>query len=677
MMRSACCDGSHRDLGAGNKFIKEERRMTQPVWVPSTERIAGSNLSRFLHYVNATLGKSFHSYPPLYQWSVEEPEAFWPAVWTFCDIRASRLWDRVLSGGNTMPGAKWFPGARLNFAENLLRRNDEKPAIVFQGEARIRKQLNYAELNQSVAALASAMRASGIRPGDRVAGFIPNIPEAIIAMLAASSLGAVWSSCSPDFGVNGALERFGQIEPRLLFCADGYFFKGRAIDSLQRVRDISQRLPSVERVVVVPCLRPSPDIGSVKNGVLFDGFLRGHSGEALSFEPLPFDHPLYIVYSSGTTGLPKCIVHGAGGTLLQHLKELVLHTDLKEEDRIFYYTTCGWMMWNWLVSSLATGSTVMLYDGSPWYPAPDTLLEYAASEQITHFGVSAKYLSALEKSGAKPIRTHALHALKTILSTGSPLLPESFDYVYRDIKSDVQLSSISGGTDILSCFALGNPLLPVYRGELQCRGLGMKVAVYDEAGRSLADEPGELVCEAPAPSMPVCFWNDEGNRRYMAAYFERFPGVWAHGDYARLTGHGGMIIYGRSDAVLNPGGVRIGTAEIYRQVEKLDGVMESIAVSQDWQGDVRIILFVKLRDSLILTHELVARIKAAIRKNTTPHHVPAKIIQVSDIPRTLNGKIVELAVRNAIHHKAVANTEALANPEALDLYRNLPELEEG
>jgi acetoacetyl-CoA synthetase len=648
----------------------------QPVWTPPPERVADSNLLRFLRTVNTGFNKNFRTYSQLYQWSVSEPARFWPAVWKFCDVKASRPWDEVLTGGDTIPEAQWFRGARLNFAENLLRRRDDKTAIVFRGEDRIGKRLSYTDLNRSVACLAAAMEASGIRPGDRVAGFMPNMPETIIAMLATASLGAVWSSCSPDFGVTGAVERFGQIEPRMLFCADGYFFKGKQIDSLERVGAIADKLKSVERVVVTPYVSLRPDTGSLKNSVLFEDFASGHPAGDIRYEQLPFDHPLYILYSSGTTGMPKCIVHGAGGTLLQHLKELVLHTDLKEDDRIFYYTTCGWMMWNWLVSSLATGATVVLYDGSPFHPAPDTLFDYAASEKITVFGTSAKYLSALEKSGARPKRTHDLRALKTILSTGSPLLPESFDYVYRNIKSDLQLSSISGGTDIISCFALGNPILPIYRGELQCRGLGMKVAVYDEDGHAVVNKPGELVCEAPAPSMPVHFWNDPDNRRYLSAYFERFPGVWAHGDYAELTGHGGVIIYGRSDAVLNPGGVRIGTAEIYRQVEKLDEVMESIAVGQEWQGDERIILFVKLRENLGMTRDLIARIKSAIRDNTSPRHVPAKIIQVDDIPRTISGKIVELAVRSVIHHRLVANIEALANPEALDLFRDLPELNE-
>jgi acetoacetyl-CoA synthetase len=643
--------------------------MPKPLWTPSPQRIEQANLSRFM----SDLG--IKNYSQLYEWSVNHPEQFWPAVWRFCGVKASRQWDSVLTDGDKMPGAKWFEGAHLNFAENLLRRRDEKTALIFWGEDKIKRSLSYNELYLQVAQLAAAMRAHGITVGDRVAGFMPNMPETIIAMLATTSIGAIWSSCSPDFGVSGAVERFGQIEPKLLFAADGYWFKGQQIDSLARVAEIAQQLPSVERVIIAPYLTTQPNIASLPNAIHWRNF-GNNSATEIEFAQLPFDHPLYILYSSGTTGLPKCIVHGAGGTLLQHLKELVLHTDLKESDRIFYFTTCGWMMWNWLVSSLATGATVLLYDGSPFHPTATILFNYAEQEQITIFGTSAKYLAALEKSGAKPKESHNLTSLRTILSTGSPLLPESFDYVYRDIKNDLLLASISGGTDIVSCFALGNPLLPVYKGELQCRGLGMKVAIYDEHGHAVRQQQGELVCEAPAPSMPIYFWNDSDGHRYHAAYFERFQNIWAHGDYAELTEHDGLIIYGRSDAVLNPGGVRIGTAEIYRQVEKLPEVLESIAIGQQWHDDVRIILFVRLREGVVLDDALITKIRTTLRTHTTPRHVPAKVIQVSDIPRTLSGKIVELAVRNVVHNRPVTNIEALANPEALEFFRNLPTLQD-
>ena len=648
--------------------------MDTPIWTPSPKRMAESNLSRFIDFVNQQHASNITNYAELYQWSVDQPEQFWVDIWRFCEIKFSSRWHHVLTDADKMPGAKWFEGARLNFAENLLRRRDDKTALVFWSEDQVKRSLSYKDLYQQVAQLAKAMRDAGITVGDRVAGFMPNMPEAIIAMLATSSIGAIWSSCSPDFGVNGAVERFSQIEPKLLFTADGYHFKGKRIDSLSRVAEISQRLPSLQKIIITPLINKQPDITELDNSVLLNDFVDQDIESEIEFEQLPFDHPVYILYSSGTTGLPKCIVHGAGGTLLQHLKELVLHTDLKEEDRIFYFTTCGWMMWNWLVSSLATGATILLYDGSPFHPHSKILFYYAEQEGMTIFGTSAKYLSALEKTGAKPKQSHQLDNLKSMLTTGSPLLPESYDYVYQQIKADIQLSSISGGTDIVSCFALGNPLLPVYRGELQCRGLGMKVTIYDEDGNAVKNQQGELVCEAPTPSMPIYFWNDPDNKRYKSAYFERFENVWAHGDFAELTDHDGLIIYGRSDAVLNPGGVRIGTAEIYRQVEKLPEILESIAVGQQWHDDVRIILFVKLRDGLMLNDKLVATIKNSIRNNATPRHVPAKVIQVSDIPRTISGKIVELAVRNIIHNRPVANSEALANPEALPLFENLPEL---
>jgi acetoacetyl-CoA synthetase len=574
-----------------------------------------------------------------------------------------------------MPGARWFEGSRLNFAENLLRYRDERTALVFRGEQGHRESLSYAELYNRVAALAAALRQSGVIEGDRVAAFMPNRMETIIGMLATTSIGAIWSSCSPDFGVNGVLDRFGQVEPKILIATDGYFYAGKTIDSRGRIREVLDKLETVERVVVAPYVEARPDVSMIPKAVLWDDFVEP-SATDIEFAQLPFDHPVYIMFSSGTTGAPKCIVHGAGGTLIQHLKELVLHTDLGRDDRIFYFTTCGWMMWNWLVSSLAVGATVILYDGQPFTPQPGSLMRMAAEEGISVFGTSAKYLAALEKAGEKPGLNYDLSALKAILSTGSPLLPESFDYVYRDIKRDLCLSSISGGTDIVSCFALGNPILPVWRGELQCRGLGMAVDVYDAEGHPVRRQKGELVCTRAFPSMPIRFWNDPDGQRYHKAYFERFPGVWCHGDFAELTEHDGVIIYGRSDAVLNPGGVRIGTAEIYRQVQKVPEVLESIAVGQEWKDDIRIVLFVRLREGVTLDDALVDRIRRTIRENATPRHVPAKVLAVTDIPRTISGKIVELAVQDTIHGRAVKNTDALANPQALDEFRDRPELED-
>ena len=647
--------------------------MTDILWHPSNDRIAAAAVTRFRHFANDRFDAAAADYPALYQWSIEQPEAFWTAVWKFTDVIASRPWTRVLTHREKMPGARWFEGSRLNFAENLLRHRGDRPALIFRGEDKIRIQLSFDELRTRSAQLAAALHVAGVRPGDRVAGFLPNLPEAVIAMLASTHLGALWSSCSPDFGVTGVFDRFGQIRPKVLFTADGYWYKGRARDSLATIRALLPRLPEIERVIVVPYVEPTPDTGFANNAVLWSEFI-DTDAPVPPFAQLPFDHPLYIMYSSGTTGRPKCIVHGAGGTLLQHLKEHVLHTDIGITDRVFYFTTCGWMMWNWLVSGLASGATLMLYDGSPVDPEPDTLFRFATEERITVFGTSAKYLSAIEKTGLRPGQDHDLRPLRTILSTGSPLTAESFDYVYRQIKADVQLSSISGGTDIISCFALGNPVLPVRRGELQCRGLGMRVEIFNDAGRAVHGQKGELVCRAPFPSMPVGFWEDPEDEKYRAAYFARWPGVWAHGDYAELTPSGGIIIHGRSDAVLNPGGVRIGTAEIYRQVEKLPQILESIAVAQRWQEDVRVILFVKLREGLRLDEDLRERIRSTIRQNTTPRHVPAKIIQVADIPHTISGKIVELAVRKVIHGQPVTNLDALANPEALELYRDLPDL---
>jgi acetoacetyl-CoA synthetase len=653
--------------------------MSKVVWQPSESMRQHSAMRRFMQVVNDEHGLQLGNYADLYRWSVQHTEQFWEAVWRYCDIISSQPWEAVLQAGEHMINSRWFAGSRLNFAENLLRycdtHPDDHPAVIFHGEDRVKRELSYGDLYQQVSQLAVALKALGVQPGDRVAGFMPNMPETIVAMLAATSLGAIWSSCSPDFGFNGVLDRFGQIAPKILFTADGYTFKGKAIDSLATVTQLADSIESLQAIVVVPYLADKPDISRLPGARLFSDALAAGHGATLTFAQLPFDHPLYIMYSSGTTGIPKCIVHGAGGTLVQHLKELVLHTDLHPGERLFYFTTCGWMMWNWMVTGLAAGATLVLYDGSPFHPAPEALMNLIDETAVNVFGTSAKYIAALEKTGVKPAASHRLAGLRAILSTGSPLAPESFDYVYRDVKPDVQLASISGGTDIISCFALGCPLLPVHRGELQCRGLGMKVEIFNDNGQAVRNEKGELVCTAPFPSMPVGFWNDEDNNKYRAAYFERFDNVWAHGDYAQLTDHDGLIIYGRSDAVLNPGGVRIGTAEIYRQVEKLPEIMESIAVGQDWENDVRVVLFVKLRDGTILDDEMRNRIRKVIRDNTTPRHVPAKIIAVADIPRTISGKIVELAVRKVIHHQPVTNTDALANPEALNYFRNLPELE--
>ena len=652
-----------------------------PIWQPSPQRVAASRLTAFMVAAEKRWKRRLAStdYSNLHAWSIEHSEEFWVSVWEFGEVRGE-MGSTVVIDREKMPGARWFPQARLNFAENLLRRKDDSDALVFWGEDKVKGRASHAELYRAVAQTAAALRAMGVVKGDRVAAYLPNVPAAIVAMLATASIGAIFSSASPDFGVQGVLDRFGQIEPKVLFACDGYWYNGKQIDCFGKVAEIAARLPSLERVVVVPYAGGVGGIPDVTHGVVLADFLAPFAGEReIRFERLPFDHPLYIMYSSGTTGVPKCIVHCAGGALLQHIKEHQLHGDVRPDDRLFYFTTCGWMMWNWLVTGLASGATLLLYDGSPFVGRGNILFDYADAEGMTHFGTSAKFIDAIAKIDLQPRRTHKLAHLRAILSTGSPLVAEGFDYVYANIKQDIQLASVSGGTDIISCFVIGNPNGPVYRGEIQCAGLGMAVDVFNDDGRPVRGEKGELVCTRSFPVMPIGFWKDEDGARYRAAYFERFDNVWCHGDFAEITLQGGFIIYGRSDATLNPGGVRIGTAEIYRQVEKLPEVIESIVIGQDWppgnSGDVRVVLFVKLREGMVHDDALERRIKQVIRDNTTPRHVPAKILQVADIPRTKSGKIVELAVRNVVHGAPVKNVEALANPEALEHFRARSELE--
>ena len=650
--------------------------MISPLWRPSADRIASTNLTAFIRFLKDRTGVAVDDYQALHRFSIEEMQAFWAAVWDFCGVIAPYRGGPVLLHPTRMPGARFFPETKLNFAENLLRRRDDGTAIVFRSEDKVDRSLTWRQLYDGVRRMAEALRRAGVKPGDRCAGFVPNAPEAVIAMLGTAAIGAIWTSCSPDFGAQGVLDRFGQVEPRVLFACDGYNYNGKWIPTLDRVTAVAGKLPSVERVVTFSIGGGTAELPKVRGAIGWDDFVAGKAAADIDFVHLPFAHPLYVLYSSGTTGVPKCIVHSAGGTLLKHLEEQRLQCDIKPDDRVFYFTTCGWMMWNWLVSALASEATLVLYDGSPFAPGPNVLFDYADDAGITFFGTSAKYIDALANQKVEPRKTHDLRTIRTIGSTGSPLAPESFDYVYRSVKDDVCLSSISGGTDIVGCFVGGNPNGPVWRGEIQGPMLGMGVDVFSESGESLRSEKGELVCTKPFPSMPVGFWKDEDGARYRAAYFERFPNVWCHGDFVAWTEHGGMVIYGRSDATLNPGGVRIGTAEIYRQVEAFDEVEEALCIGQQWQHDTRIVLFVRLRPDAVLDQGLIDRIRRRVRENCSPRHVPAKVIAVADIPRTKSGKITELAVRDTVEGRPVKNKEALANPEALDLFAGIAELQE-
>jgi acetoacetyl-CoA synthetase len=642
--------------------------MPEPLWVPDPERVERAQITRFRRGLEASHGLDLRDYVRLHRWSVEHLEAFWTAVWDFCELRGARTGPALVDAQH-MPGARFFPEARLSFAENLLWREGDSDALIFRGEDGARRTLSWSELRAQVGSLSRGLDELGVRPGDRVAAYLPCCIEAVVAMLACATLGAIWSSCSPDFGTRGVLDRFSQITPRVLFGADGYRYAGRVFPLRDKLQEIRRELDSIEHVIAVPFLGEEPASDSIPwESLVHDG------NGAPRFECWPFSQPLYVLYSSGTTGQPKCIVHGAGGTLLQHAKEHRLHTDLGAGDRFFYFTTCGWMMWNWLASGLAAGATLVLYDGSPFHPGPEALFDLADAERVTVFGTSAKFIDAVAKSGIYPRASHDLASVRSILSTGSPLAPQSFEFVYAHIKSDVCLSSISGGTDLIGCFAAGHPAAPVYAGEAQVLALGMDVAALDEHGDAVRAARGELVCRRPFPSMPVGFWNDPGHTRYRAAYFERYPGVWHHGDFIEITERGGMVIYGRSDAVLNPGGVRIGTAEIYRPVERIDEVEEALVIGQEWGDDVRVVLFVRLRSGVQLDADLCERIRDGVRREASPRHVPAHIIQVPDIPRTRSGKIVELAVRDVVHGHPVNNVEALANPEALEHFRDLEEL---
>jgi acetoacetyl-CoA synthetase len=649
--------------------------MAKLLWTPSPERIQQTNMVRFIAVINEKYHQQLTDYPQLYQWSIQNIPEFWATMWDFADVKASTPFTDVIDDASKMPGAEWFSGARLNFAENLLRYRDDRIAIIFIGEAQDVVRITYAELFDEVARTAASLKEMGVVTGDRVVGFMPNMPQTIIAMLAAVSLGAIWSSCSPDFGIKGVLDRFGQIKPKVLFTTNGYSFKGKNIDSLGRIADIIKQLPSIEKVVVVPYTNAQADIIGVPNAVHYEDFISPESGLPIDFEQLPFDHPLYIMYSSGTTGFPKCMVQSAGGILIHHLKELMLHTDLKRDDTIFYFTTCGWMMWNWLTSSLALGATLVLFDGNPFHPDPGALWQLAQDEKVTVFGTSAGYIAALQKSGMRPGKSYDLTPLRAVLCTGSPLSVEGFEFVYEEVKKDLQLASISGGTDLNGCFALGNPMGPVYAGELQCRGLAMKVDSFDDNENPLVNQQGELVCTAAFPSMPIYFWDDPDGQKYHHAYFDVYPNIWRHGDYIEINDRGGVTIYGRSDATLNPGGVRIGTADIYRLVEHFDEIEDSVVIGQPWENDIRVVLFIKLKSGFELTDDLTQKIKSTLRAEASPRHVPAKVIAVPGIPYTLNMKKVELAVLKVIQGQPVLNKDALSNPEALEYYKNLKELQ--
>ncbi len=652
----------------------EEETLDTPLWQPTQDQIDGARMTEFRHYVEKQWGVELKDSSGLWNFSVTELEKFWTSVWDYSDIIAEARGERVLADGDKMPGAKWFPDARLNFAENLLRRRDDGEAMVFNGENKVTRRLTFKEVFEQVSVTTQILANLGVGEGDRVAGYLPNMPETIIAMMATNALGAVWSSCSPDFGEQGVLDRFGQIAPKVLFCTDGYWYNGKRHDVRAKTAGIANQLPSVEKIILFPYGDQATDVGPLSNAITYEYAAAGLTPGDIAFRQLPFEHPLYIMFSSGTTGAPKCIVHSQGGALLKHATEQPLHCDIRKDDRVFFFTTCGWMMWNWLVTNLAWGATLLLYDGSPFYPTGETLFTFADEEKMTLFGTSAKFVDALNKAELRPRDTHDLSSIRTFCSTGSPLAPEGFDYVYEAVKTDVHLVSFSGGTDIMGCFCGGDGTRPVWRGEIQARFLGMAVDVFDDEGQPVRGKKGELVCTKPFPTVPIAFLDDPGDARFKAAYFEVFPNIWTHGDYVMLTEHDGMVIFGRSDATLNPGGVRIGTAEIYRQVEKLPEVQESIVIGQEWDNDVRVVLFVIVRDGYVLDDELTAKIRKQIRDNCTPRHVPAKVIAVKDIPRTKSGKITELAVRDIVHGRPIKNKEALANPDALKLFEDLAEL---